>query len=251
MKIRNEILAIISSGECDGPNFRLTTGTLDRKVYQEVAKVLDAVGGKWNKRAKALVFEGDAEDAIEQLLLTGEVVRVKQKLGQFDTPSALVTMMIGMAKVRDGMRALEPSAGVGSIACEMARAGADVMAYEVDHKRCAALVTALRKCLGHNMVVEADFLGVDPSPLYDVVVMNPPFANRDDIRHITHAARFLRPGGRLVAVASASVSFRQDKRAVNFREFVDGRRGTIEPLPEGSFKASGTGVNTCLVTFGG
>lgn len=249
MKIRNEILAIISSGECDGPNFRLTTGTLDRKVYQEVTKVLDAVGGKWNKKAKALVFDGAAEDAIEQLLLTGEVIRVKQELGQFDTPETLAHEIVDFAEVSPGMLVLEPSCGVGNLVLAVEQdSGAIVTAYEIDAKR---LDKAKQRCVIAGGWQQVDFLTVPPEPKFHRVVMNSPFANRDDIRHITHAARFLRPDGYLVAVASATVSFRTDRRAVNFREFVDGRRGTINPLPEGSFKASGTAINTCLVAFRG
>jgi 16S rRNA G1207 methylase RsmC len=32
--------------------------------------------------------------------------------------------------------------------------------------------------------------------------MNPPFANGDDIKHITHALKMLNPGGRLVAICA-------------------------------------------------
>jgi hypothetical protein len=32
--------------------------------------------------------------------------------------------------------------------------------------------------------------------------MNPPFANADDIRHITHALKILKPGCRLVALCA-------------------------------------------------
>ncbi len=34
--------------------------------------------------------------------------------------------------------------------------------------------------------------------------MNPPFSRQQDIRHVMHAAKFLKPGGRLVAVMGAS-----------------------------------------------
>jgi hypothetical protein len=32
--------------------------------------------------------------------------------------------------------------------------------------------------------------------------MNPPFANADDIKHIMHALKMLKPGGRLVAICA-------------------------------------------------
>lgn len=44
-------------------------------------------------------------------------------------------------------------------------------------------------------------------------------------------------------------TYRQDKRAVAFRELVTAHGGTIEPLPEDAFKASGTSVRTVLITI--
>jgi hypothetical protein len=37
---------------------------------------------------------------------------------------------------------------------------------------------------------------------FDRVVMNPPFDHGADIKHVEHARKFLKPGGRLVAVVA-------------------------------------------------
>jgi hypothetical protein len=50
--------------------------------------------------------------------------------------------------------------------------------------------------------------------------MNLPFAKQDDIRHVLHALKFLKPGGHLVAIMSASTMFRANKLATDFRELV-------------------------------
>ena len=68
-------------------------------------------------------------------------------------------------------------------------------------------------------------------------------------RHVLHAARFLSPGGRLVSVMSAGVTFRTSAKHAAFRDFVAAHNGAIEPLPEGAFKPSGTSVNTVIVTL--
>lgn len=57
-----------------------------------------------------------------------------------------------------------------------------------------------------------------------------------------------RAAGALLAVMSAGVTFRQDKRTAALREVVEAS-GTIEPLPEDSFKESGTAVRTVLVVI--
>lgn len=94
-----------------------------------------------------------------------------------------------------------------------------------------------------------DFLMVEPEPIYDRVVMNPPFGRQADIKHVNHALKFLKSGGMLVSVMSSSVTFRSNKLTADFRQMVEDRGGHIEELPESSFKSSGTMVNTVIVVI--
>ncbi|MGH3710404.1 MAG: hypothetical protein ACRDRQ_20370 [Pseudonocardiaceae bacterium] len=100
-------------------------------------------------------------------------------------------------------------------------------------------------------VLTADFLELHPAQtgLFDRIVMNPPFGGRADIEHVHHALDFLKPGGRLVAVVGAGVEFREDRNTANLRAKVEAAGGRIYPLPAGSFAASGTQANTCLITI--
>jgi predicted RNA methylase len=173
--------------------------------------------------------------------------RTPEDLGQFDTPMRLAAEIVERAEVELGMNVLEPSAGLGNLVDEIEMAGGQVMACECDSARMKRLSARCALAGGNR---QGDFLQVEPYPGFDRVIMNPPFAKEADIDHVMHAAKFLRPGGRLVAVMSAGTKFRTSKRAQDFRSFVAARGGSIEDLPEGSFKVSGTGVNTVLVSFG-
>jgi predicted RNA methylase len=248
IQVPQSVLEVLDRAIIDGNSLQLT-GSLDRKLYVDVNKVLEAAGGKWNRKAKAHIFDGDAVDTIEPILLTGEYTRTKQDFGQFDSPPEVVARVIDLALIKPGYSILEPSAGIGNIAVAAANAGGDVMAYELDPKRCEKLVAALRGAPGSNMVIERDFLAFPPSPTYDRVVMNPPFAKQMDIKHVMHAHAHLKKGGLLVAVMSASVLFRDNATTANFRSFVQSRDGSIERLPDGSFKGSGTSVNTCVAVM--
>jgi len=186
-------------------------------------------------------------EAMKASLKSGvRVVAVDQL---FETPADLARLVVERANVR-GHFVLEPSAGLGALAGECYRQGADgVICIE----RAPACAAALRRG-PFAKVCEADFLQlpVPPSPGWSKfyrIVMNPPFADGADVAHVTRAYEWLASGGRLVAIMSASVKTRQDKRTAAFRAIVDGCGGEIEDLPEGSFKASGTGVNTVLVTL--
>ena len=62
MQIKPEILDILNqSAIVSNGLFSLTLPNiqLDRKTYLEVNKVLEALGGKWNKKHKAHIFETD------------------------------------------------------------------------------------------------------------------------------------------------------------------------------------------------
>lgn len=241
MKIDQDVLAVLSVAEVNGAAL-LLTGQLDRKLYERTNKVIEAAGGKWNRKAKAHVFDADAADRIDQMILSGEVEVPKDEFNFFPSPPAVVARLLSLADVRAGMRVLEPSAGKGAIAYACVDLGAVVDCYELMEANFAALAGDIR--LGS--VRRLDFLTQAPEPSYDRVVMNPPFLKQADIKHVMHALQFLKPGGRLVAVMSAGVSFRNDARTTAFRQLVEARGGSIKALPENSFKASGTGVNTVI-----
>lgn len=236
--IPDDVLAVLSAGRCDGPRYFLTTGQLARPMYDAVNKVLVALGGKWNRSAKAHVFGEDCEPLIDAAIESGTYDR-PQDFGWFPTPQVIAERVVAMAGIEPGMRVLEPSAGEGALVRDLLVAGALVDCVEINVVRAERVRDMQCQCMC------ADFLQVLPNPVYDRVLMNPPFAKRADIHHVTHARQFLKPGGKLVAIMSAGVAFREDKLAADFRAQCD----SIEHLPDGAFKESGTGVRTVVVTM--
>lgn len=244
MRIDEEVLAVLSAAQTEGCNVFLT-GQLDRKLYDRTNKVLEAAGGKWSRKARAHVFTADASDRMDQIILSGAVEVPNDEFNFFSSPPAVVERLMELADIDPGMVVMEPSAGRGAIALAAAAAGATV--------DCCELMPANHEYLleqsGLRAVTRQDFLQVPPEQFYDRVVMNPPFMKQADIKHVTHAHKFLKPGGLLVAVMSAGVMFRTDARTKAFLTLVADRGGHIEPLPENSFKASGTGVNTVIAAI--
>lgn len=253
MKISDDILAILSGLDLTGSEARIAA-QLDRKTYVRVNQVLEACGGKWNRKARAHIFPGDAAERIDAVILSGEVTTPKD-LGFFATPPDLAAELVAMADVRPGHHVLEPSAGDGAIVRALVAAGASVTAVEIDYSRVCAMARDKSLCPpdGQLSPVHGDFLLLSKSEVVappDRVVMNPPFGRiggHDQFDHVWHAFRFLREGGVLVSVLPSGVTFRQDRRHVLFRDWVAEHGGEIMPLPKGSFRASGTGVNTCML----
>jgi phospholipid N-methyltransferase len=245
--ITPEIRAVLERANITSTSLTITE-QLDRNLYQAVNKVLEAGGGKWDRKAKAHLFTGDPRAALGIALETGKITREsivdeKQTFQIFHTPRDLARRMIRIADIKPGDRVLEPSAGEGAIALAAQDAGAIVTAIEIRPEAVLKLNQVLI-----SPALCADFLKVPAGDdTYDVILMNPPFTRNQDIQHVQHALGFLAPKGRLVSIMSPHFTFADDVPSVEFRRMLD-IRGVFEPLPAGTFKEAGTNVSTVLVT---
>lgn len=168
--------------------------------------------------------------------------------GYFPTPNAIVRQMIELAGIHSGACILEPSAGNGNILdglkAYMQEEGISCGLRAIERSSTLREILTLK---GYN-IVDDDFLEHDQFDCYDYILMNPPFEKCQDILHVQHAYKCLRPGGRIVAIMSPHFSYGMDAKSVLFREWIDGK-GSYEKLPEGAFKESGTGVSTFIVVI--
>ena len=238
---------------------------LDEHVadWATLKKVMTTLGGTW-KRGKpgGFVFPADVDGAevVRLAQTTGEIFDPKL-VGFFPTPRALADDVVALIDIPDGASVLEPSAGRGSLARAVLRAQptAEVMCYELleDNvrfleERGTFLEDGARLGPPHDIgfaVARCDFLSLEPCPAYHAVVMNPPFADGADVEHVTHAIGFVKTGGALVAIMSAGVVFRQDRRTTAFRALVAEHGGRFVDNPEGAFLESGTGVRTVTLVI--
>jgi hypothetical protein len=240
MKIETEVLKILSEGVIAGNSFALNCGQLDRKLYLKVNKVLDNIGGKWDRKSKAHLFESDPTDRIDEVLLTGETVKEKDIFQFFETPVHIAEQMIESTLINRGDVILEPSAGNGRILDVLPKdIKPSIYAIDINPKCVEVLLSK-----GYN-ARHCDFLKFEQKG-YDEIFMNPPFTRQQDIDHVLHAYGKLNAGGILVAIMSSGFTFRSNKKSKDFLSLVN-EVGDYNFLPEGSFKESGTMVNTVMV----
>lgn len=244
MKIPNDILNILDSCTVNGNVVRITSGQLDRKTYESVNKVLLDLGGKWNRLAKGHLFTGDPSEVLESAILTGEYCNKKQDFGFFETPPELARRVHELADLHAGHLILEPSAGRGALLDPFPKDTFEIRTAEILPENITILQSK-----GY-LPTGIDFLETRPDLFtFDRVIMNPPFAKQADIDHVTHALEFLKPDGRLVAIMSAGIKFRQNKKTTEFMAKIKPNMELIEDNPDGAFKASGTMVNTVTVVI--
>ena len=250
-QIAEDVLTVLSTVEIKGNNVKITAGQLDRKLYQAVNKVLDRIGGKWNRKEKAHVFNADPTDLLNTVIESG-MLDPKIKTGYFPTPAVIVDKMIELADLDRSHLILEPSAGQGHISDEICkRLGLhthEIMVCETLAENRHILYEkgyAVEDCDFFKFADECNANDVE----FDRIIMNPPFAPaQSDLTHVTAAYNLLAPGGILITIMSAGVIFRQNNKTVEFRENIMELYGTyLEHLPSGAFKESGTSVNTILL----
>lgn len=210
---------------------------LERKLYDRVMKVIGNAGGVWNKKEKCHVFARDPRGVLGLAIETGVSIDEKKLYQVYYTPGRLANRMVDLADVL-GKRVLEPEAGEGALADACVSRGArQVHCIEIRPTACAVL-----EGKGYS-VGNIDFLDVDPKDCipYERIVMNPPFAGNQDLKHIEHALKFLAPGGILV-----SLMWPNEDRP-QFTRIVEGYGYTTEHVEAGEFQSEGTPVPTKIL----
>jgi len=240
--IEQEVLGILTNSRIEGNVLYLPPEKLERKLYEKVNKVLSQIGGKWNREEGGHVFEDDPADAIDQILLTGQVLDRKKEFQFFPTPKKIAEEICEMADINNKCDCLEPSAGTGNIAEVMktySPKSLTVIELDITNTRYLGEKGKYSLC-----IMGQDFLTWGTKNKFDRIVMNPPFSKKQDIKHILRAWELLKPNGILVSILSPSPFFCNDKLSQDFRGFLDRNNATVKDFSEGEFKESGTAIRT-------
>jgi len=167
--------------------------------------------------------------------------------GFFPTPRPVIDRMLELAGIEAQHKVLEPSCGKGDILDALKEECPDIELVAIERNWTLEDVLSAK---GHT-VEFADFL--EHAESYDRIVMNPPFENGQDIDHVRHAYALLKPGGRLVSVMCEGPFFRSDKKASEFRQWLEELDSDSEQLPKDAFQGREafreTGVRTRLLTM--
>lgn len=209
------------------------------KNYAEMKKLMPHLGIEWSKKDKVHYIAPDTLDKIAELLSGARITDEKKTFQAFFTPPDLAQRVVDMADVSNQI-VLEPSCGVGNLLVEIRNFGAaNIKAVEIkgefaEEARSKGFVVA-------NM----DFLNLSPNDdivgYVDRIVMNSPYDRNTWVRHLEHAWKFLKEGGKMVAICPAA---KQNKA---FQKFAADKRYEITPVEAGAFKSSGTNIATMIL----
>lgn len=154
------------------------------------------------------------------------------------TPTDLAKNLVAMACIDESSRVLEPEAGIGNIADAAREVTGNVDCIErmVEFQE----ILRLKK---HNVIAD-DLMDAEVQPVYDAVIMNPPFS--EECEHIRRAFDFVRPGGSLVAVCSNSIQWKSTHKYEQFRDWLAKH---IHSITESKATFEITGVNTVILVM--
>lgn len=157
------------------------------------------------------------------------------------TPEPLAERVVDLAGIKPGSKVLEPEAGIANIADAAKKITPDVDCIELDPD-----FRTLLTFKGHN-IVAWDLFKYEQRPVYDAVLMNPPFSA--EIEHIKYAFGFLKPGGTLVAVCSKRFNYIKTNGYPEFQLWLE-QRGLYYENAGREFEMTGTATAIIKISKG-
>ena len=221
----------------------LPLGQLDRKLYMEVANALELIGGKWTRKVNGFQFKQDPTSLLAQIA-NGEKRNLKKEFQFFETPAELADEMVRYADITPSSVVLEPSAGQGAIIKAIHRA---YPGKAVNYHELMNLNLSILSDIPYSYYCGSNFLDYHDQ-LYDCIIANPPFSKNQDIDHIRHMWKVLKPGGRIVTIASKHWLYSTSKKETTFKEWIYNEvEADVTTVEAGAFSESGTKIETVML----
>lgn len=216
----------------------------NKKSYAEAKKWIEEAGGSWQGgKVQGFTFPFNAE-RVFNILHEGKRCNLQQEFQFFATPPEVADWLVMLAGgVHEDEKVLEPSAGTGAIIDAIHRSCKDLV---VD---CFELMPENKELLSKKSninILGDDFTTYDLG-LYDKIIANPPFSKNQDIRHVRRMYEHLNNGGTVAAIMSCHWKIASEKECADFREWLKDVHAKVCDIEEGSFKQSGTGIETTAV----
>jgi hypothetical protein len=236
---------VLKNCTVEGNVVKLPNCQLERKLYQEVAKALELIGGKWKGgKIAGFIFNEEPTELLEQIA-NGESRNLKKEFQFFATPDDLADELVKLAEINNLHTILEPSAGQGSIINAIQRyygKGRMVHCYEL-----MPVNQAILKKISRIDFLGDDFLNCNYFDKFDRIIANPPFSKNQDIQHIYKMYDCLKSGGRIVTIASKHWQLSNNKTETEFRNWLNSVNAEINEIPAGKFKDSGTMISSVMI----
>lgn len=223
---------------------------------------MESYGGRWNERCKGFKFNEFDDEKLKSIkadLSVGfvnlsEEKRTREKDAFFPTPVKVVDEMIRTANLKPDSIMLESSAGTGRILDEAKKVINSVDNFVVIE------MNSERQRILRDKGYKVDFNGTFEDSLKDSetlkkikncdkVVINPPFKNDSDVKHLLISYMFCADNADVVSILQENSLYYDRQIHRVFKEFLSliGKDAyEVVSLPAGSFKDELTTVDTVI-----
>lgn len=230
--------------------------------YDRLRWVMESYGGRWNERCKGFKFNEFDDEKLKSIkadLSVGfvnlsEEKRIREKDAFFPTPVKVVDKMIETANLKPDSIMLESSAGTGRILDEAKKVINSVDNFVVIE------INGERQRILRDKGYKVDFNGTFEDSLKDSetlkkikncdkVVINPPFKNDSDVKHLLISYMFCADNADVVSILQENSLYYDRQIHRVFKEFLSliGKDAyEVVSLPAGSFKDELTTVDTVI-----
>lgn len=230
--------------------------------YDRLRWVMESYGGRWNERCKGFKFNEFDDEKLKSIkadLSVGfvnlsEEKRNRERDAFFPTPVKVVDKMIETANLKPDSIMLESSAGTGRILDEAKKVINSIDNFVVIE------MNGERQRILRNKGYKVDFNGTFEDSLKDSetlkkikncdkVVINPPFKNDSDVKHLLISYMFCADNADVVSILQENSLYYDRQIHRVFKEFLSliGKDAyEVVSLPAGSFKDELTTVDTVI-----
>ena len=241
-----EVKEVLQKCTVEGMVVKLPDSQLDRKLYEQVAKALQGIGGKWKGgKVMGFIFPTDPTENLDRIA-GGEKINLKKDFQFFATPSKIADKLVELAGIKLSHSILEPSAGSGAIVSAIKRIqpNVPVNCYELFDVNRMALEE-----IENAVILGEDFLSAPENVKFDRIIANPPFSKNQDIDHLYKMYELLNNKGRVVCITSTHWKHSSNKKETEFRAWLQNKHAYITELEPGAFKESGTTIPTVIIVI--
>lgn len=247
---RDGINYLVKEISIDGrPLWHLSTRpAMSDKEYDAVKYRLERLGGHWRERFGGFVFDTDPTPALRnpatwEPIEHSEYEHWKIMRQFYPTPAPVAERVVELCEINDEHTVLEPSAGKAALLKPLHRTER-IQTVEID----GVLAMGLRD-MGYAVINSSfeDAVAAGKISPVDRIVMNPPFSQQRDIKHIMLAYELIKEGGILVAIMSENDLYYDTPLTKQFNAFLKDKGAYIEAVPMRAFAESQTSVDTVIV----
>ena len=231
----------------NGNIIKLPNIQLERADYLKVKKLFESNGGKWKGgKCQGFLFNTPDVSPLLARLQGGDRPNPKKEFQFFETPANIAYRLAArLGDLEPTHKILEPSAGCGALVKAVLDNWPEqtIDCYELMEENRAELAKIPNVRLLGNDFMEASV------GMYDRIIANPPFTKNQDIKHVMKMWEHLADGGQMAVIMSPHWQFASDKASKTFRSLVESVDHDVTTLPKGTFKESGTNIETVMLVM--